>query len=47
MENKKNAIPKTEEYKIKYVFKNDSNMDINEVIKQCFVAELKTQKMAQ
>ena len=46
MENTKNAIPKKEEYKIKYVFKNDSNLDINEVIKECFIAKLRTQKIA-
>jgi hypothetical protein len=50
MENKKNAIPKEEEYKVKYVFKDDSNVDINNVIKECFAMKIRTadiQKIAQ
>lgn len=45
MENTKNIIPKKEEYKIKYVFKEESNLDINEVIKECFLANLRVQKI--
>lgn len=45
MESKKNAIPKKEEYKVKYVFKEDSILDINNVIKECFVMKLKTAKL--
>ncbi len=44
MESKKNAIPKQEEYKVKYVFKEDSKVDINNVIKECFVMKLQTTK---
>ena len=45
MANKKNAIPKKEDYKIKYVFNNESNVDVNEVIKECFKSKLRTEKM--
>lgn len=44
-DNNKN-IPKNEqEYKVKYVFKEDSIVDINNVIKECFLIKLNTQKM--
>lgn len=42
MEKKRNAIPKKDEYKVKYVFKEDSNIDINNVIKECFAIKIKT-----
>lgn len=40
----KNAIPKKEEYKVKYVFNEESKIDINNVIKDCFIMRLKTEK---
>lgn len=42
MNNKESKkIPKNEdEYKVKYVFKEDSNLDINEVLKKCFMSEI-------
>ena len=46
MEKTKKVLPKKEEYKIKYVFKDDSDLDINEVIKECFIAKLRTQKIS-
>lgn len=45
MENRKNAMPREEEYKIKYVFKEDSNVDVNNVIKECFAMKLQTAKL--
>ena len=46
--NKDNKVPQSAtEYKIKYVFKENSNVDINEVIKESFVAKLRTQKITQ
>lgn len=38
-------IPKEEDYKIKYVFKEDSNVDVNEVMKKCFLMELNAKKI--
>lgn len=42
MKNVKNeSIPKNEEeYKVKYVFKEDSIVDINKVIKECFLMQI-------
>lgn len=45
MENKKNAIPKEEEYKVKYVFNDNSDIDINNVIKECFTTQIRTLKL--
>lgn len=47
MSNKKNAIPKEEEYKVRYVFKKDSNVDINNIIKECFAMRIKTANIQQ
>lgn len=41
MNNKKQrTVPKEEQYKVKYVFKEDSNIDINNVIKECFIKKI-------
>lgn len=44
-EKNKKSVPKKEEYKVKYVFKEDSIIDINNVIKDCFIMKLKTDKI--
>ncbi len=41
----KSSIPKKNEYKVKFVFKEDSNVDINNVIKECFVTQIRTLKL--
>ena len=42
-ENKK--IPNEEDYKINFVFKEDSSVDINEVIKGCFLKTINSTKL--
>ena len=42
-ENKK--IPNEEDYKINFVFKKDSVVDINEVIKECFFKTINGTKL--
>lgn len=41
MGNKKDSIPKEQDYKVKYVFNETSNVDINNIIKNCFITKLK------
>lgn len=38
--NKYKRDSKEQQYKVKYVFKEDSNIDINNVIKECFIKKL-------
>ncbi len=38
---KNNTIPKKEDYIVKYKFKKDSEIDVNEIIKKCFVSQLR------
>ena len=42
-ENKK--LPNEEDYKINFVFKEDSVVDINEVIKECFFKTINSTKL--
>lgn len=42
-ENKK--LPNEEDYKINFVFKEDSRVDINEVIKGCFLKTVNSTKL--
>ena len=45
MENKcRNVIPKEEDYTIKYVFNEESIIEVNNVIKECFIDRLRTAK---
>ena len=40
-DNKKRNMPKkAEEYKVKYVFDEESSVNINEIVKECFVIQL-------
>lgn len=41
----KNSVPRKEDYKVKYMFKEDSNVDINEVIKECFISQIRVNNM--
>ena len=47
MKNENNKkIPKSElEYTVKYVFKNDSNVDINKIIKESFLIQINNAKI--
>ena len=40
----KSPLPNETEYTIKYIFKEDSIVDINEVIKECFIMKLQNTK---
>lgn len=43
---RKNTMPKTEEdYKVNYVFKENSKVDVNDVIKECFVVYVNKQRV--
>ena len=44
-EKRKNMPKNEEDYKVKYVFKEDSILDVNKVIKDCFLMELNKAKL--
>lgn len=37
----KSNVPKKEDYIVKYKFKNNSDVDVNETIKKCFISQLR------
>ena len=47
MNKKKERIEEIEEnkYKFKYVFNENSNIDINEILKECFLMQIKNLKV--
>lgn len=47
MNKKKERIEEIEEnkYKVKYVFNENSNIDINEILKECFLMQIKNLKV--
>lgn len=38
---KKYSVPRKEDYIVKYIFKEDSNVDINEAIKESFISQIR------
>ncbi len=47
MNKKKERIDENEKnkYKVKYVFNENSNIDINEILKECFLMQIKNLKV--